>query len=201
LILSIKKIECDFKITRLEMYNSLLLFLKNIQNIYKKIVSFNIEEKTQEDTFAIITNQIALITIFISTFYTTIFYLLGNYELFYKYTPLIFSYFVVIFLNSKGYYKIAKYLYIVSVYILLLFASIYNGVETSADWYYYVVPFLSIIMFSPKEKVDMIISIFLVIPFYLITRYLYNVIEPYSMPDIVVNALHYSVYFSLLGVL
>ena len=182
------------------MRNS-LLFFKKILKIYYKLVSYNIEEKTQEDTFAIITNQIAVVTIFISTLYTTIFYLLGNYQLFYKYTPLIFSFFIIIFLNSKGYYKVAKYLYILSVHIMLLLASIYNGAESSADWYYYVIPFLSIIMFPPKEKADMIIGIILIIPFYLTTRYLYTVVEPYSMPDIVVSALHYSVYFSLLSTL
>jgi hypothetical protein len=175
--------------------------LENIKSVYKKIVSYNIKEKTQEDAFAILTNQISVITIFVSIAYTTIFYMLGNYELFYRYTPLIFVYVGVIFLNSKGYYRTAKHLYILNVYVILLLASIYNGVETGADWYYYIVPLVSLLIFLPQEKIDILISIILIIPFYILTRYLYTVFEPYQMSEIVINTLYYSVYFSLLGTL
>ena len=77
-----------------------------VQKIYQKIISYNIEEKTQEDTFAIFTNQVSLVTMIVSIIYTSTFYFLGNYELFYKYTPFIFVYPLVIFFNSKGYLMI-----------------------------------------------------------------------------------------------
>ena len=171
-----------------------------LYNIFFKISRYKIDEKTEEDSFAITTNITAIIVILLNIFYGLIGYftfdslvVLGIYMLY------VIAYIFVIYLNSIKLYTTAKYITVIMAYFNVLSGSLIYGAKSGAEWYFYLGAILPFIIFSLKKTKDLLISVFLVVPFYILNQYLYNFIEPFEIEENILIMLYYSVFFSLLA--
>ena len=173
--------------------------LEKIQSLYYAVAHYGIEEKTPADTFAVITNHVAIVAFFSGFFFNVIFFLAGNYLLCGWYVVFHAVCLLVPYLNSKRLYSVAKFILVISIYLTIVLASVFNGPEIHAQWYLLLVPIISFVIFEPKQTKEMFFAIFLLLPAYFGIIYLYTVIPSFGLSQGVVAFLQIAIYFMLIG--
>jgi len=170
-----------------------------VLNSIKKLSRYKIDEKTEDDSFAIATNITVLTIKPIDISYGLIGYFLfdSGWVLFF-YLLFVALHAFVIYLNSLGKYTTAKFVTIIVAYANVLNGGLIYGVKSGAEWYYYLIAILPFIIFNFKQQKQIFISILLVVPFYILNQYLYTIIDHFPLKDSTVTLLYNSVFFSLL---
>jgi hypothetical protein len=123
--------------------------LNSIKNLFLNLPRYKIDEKTEEDSFAIATNITVLMIMPIDIAYgfTAYFIFDSGWALFF-YLLFVALYAFVIYLNSLGKYTTAKFVTMFVAYSNVLNGSLIYGVKSGAEWYYYLIAILPFIIFK-----------------------------------------------------
>ena len=138
------------------------------------------------------TNISILITWGISLPYMFAFYYLGLDYLFVVNSSMLLLYPTVLLLNKYRYHLLAKHWFITLGYLHVSLLCTYLSAESGAELYFYLLPILAVLIYSRNEKNYMFLAIFLFIPFYAFTQYLYTVFEPGLIDPYLLKAFYYS---------
>ena len=149
-------------------------------------------KRTQEMQFVASTNIGVLITWGISLPYVFLFYYLHYDYLFVVNFTMEILYPTVLLLNRYHHYLSAKNWFITLGYIHVGLISVHLGAMSGAELYFYLLPIISVFIYSREEKYFMFIGIFLLFFFYSITQYLYTIIEPKHIEPEILKMLYYS---------
>jgi len=173
--------------------------LYTIKNIYQKISEAGLQKKDDEHFITIIsTNRAALIAGILSFTYTFIFLFLQQTYMAGSEFLMTSVYISVIYLNYLQHHRLAKFIFIVMGYIQVTLGSVIYGPAAGGELYFYLAAIIDTIIFSRKEKILMLTSIFMLIFFYLLTQYLYTIITPCPLSDATIQLLHHSSFIIVL---
>jgi len=166
--------------------------MKNFILLFYKILNIGIDQKTPEPQFVRSSNMAALIAMFVAVPYIFIYFIIDN-----TYMCLVnFSFFIlyssILFINKKNFYLLAKMMIIVFGYAHVSMVSVYYGPSTGFELYFYLMPIISIFVFSIKEQKFMLYGLFLFFIFFFLTQYLYTIFTPVDLDQNIVKLLYYS---------
>ena len=153
-----------------------------------------IDTKTPESQFVIATNLGIVVIWAISLPYVFVFYYFDWSSLFLINATMEVVYPTVLLFNRYHHHLIAKHWFIILGYVHVSLVSVFLGIASGAELYYYLLPILSIFIYSPKEKHFILASLFLFSLFYAITQYLYTIIEPQYVKPEILKMIYYSSY-------
>ena len=175
----------------------------NILNkFFVKLSNIGIYTDSIENQFIKSSNRAAIIASALSFPYIIIYLVIDNIFMTAVNASFFLLYPIALLLNAKHHYLLAKISLVVLGYLHVTIVSIYYGRITGFELYFYLMPIISIFVFSRKEQKTMLAGISLFIPFFFLTQYLYTVITPYSLSQEIAQILYYSsVIFILLFIM
>ncbi|MBF0264104.1 MAG: SpoIIE family protein phosphatase [Gammaproteobacteria bacterium] len=160
--------------------------------LFNKITTSGIEEKTQTNNFIVATNTGALLAWIITFPYLFIYFLIKEYSLFFFTVGILFLYPLPILINAYKYYRTAKIVFMNIGYTHVTVISIYFGIVSGFELYFYLLPVLALLLFSPKERFVLIAMILLFWLYYFITQFGYEMFEPKAVSPIIAKLFYYS---------
>ena len=166
----------------------------NLKSLFNTLSTIGIDKMSEESQSISATNIGVLITWIISFPYVFAFYYLDYTYLFIVNLSMEILYPTVLLFNKYRYYFGAKNWFMTLGYIHVSFISVHMGPMSGAELYFYLLPIISVFIYSRKEKYFMLITVLLFLFFYSLTQYLYRVVEPRYIEPEILKMLYYSSY-------
>ena len=164
------------------------------KSLFYTLSNIGIDKVSEESQSISATNIGILITWVISFPYVFVFFYLGYDYLFTVNLSMEILYPTVLILNRYHHHVGAKNWFIILGYIHVSLISVHMGVMSGAELYFYLLPIISVFIYSRKEKYFMLSTVLFFFFFYTSTQYLYTVIEPKYIEPEILKMLYYSSY-------
>ena len=166
----------------------------NLKLLFNTLSNIGIDKVNEESQSISATNIGVLITWIISLPYVLAFYYLNFDYLFIVNASMEILYPTVLLFNKYHHYFGAKNWFMTLGYLHVSLISVHLGEMSGAELYFYLLPIISVFIYSRKEKSFMVSTVFLFFFFYTLTQYLYTIIEPNNIEPEILKILYYSSY-------
>ena len=163
-----------------------------IKHVFSKISNIGITNETIENQFIKSSNRAAFTAMMITFPYVIIYLLIDNPKMTIINACLFILYPLAILLNHMHRYILGKILLITLGYIHVTAVSVYYGSVTGFELYFYLMPIISVFIFSKKEQKIMLYVVLSYFLFFFLTQYLYTIITPQSISPEIAKILYYS---------
>ncbi len=162
------------------------------KTFFMNLSNTGVVKRTQEMQFVASTNRAAMIAWSVSLPYVFAYHYFDYTFLFLVNLSMLILYPSVILFNKYHHYLGAKHWFITLGYTHVSLISTYFGQVSGFELYFYLMPIISVFIYSRKEKSFMLIAVLLFLFFYSITQYLYTVVEPRYLEPEIAKIFYYS---------
>ena len=156
-----------------------------------KISKIGVNELSQDGGFVTSTNIAAILASMVTFPYLFVYEYFGYPEMIFVNLLFFVAYPITLLINNAKKHLFAKIWFINVGYLHILSISVYFGSKTGFEFYYFLMPLLSIFIFTKKERFYLLIGCVQFLAFYIATQFLYTRIEPVAIDDQFAIGLYY----------
>lgn len=145
----------------------------------------------------VITNQLAFTIALITTPYIFIFSLAGSFVLGALVTFVVLGYLLVLFVNAKGYYTVARYVMLSAGWLAVSSYAVVIGEASGIALYFLAILCFPFILFEPGKRINIVASLAITVALYISINVLGNSTGPLvEFSPLVLKIIFHSIVFS-----